>query len=225
VYERREDNNAIARVRGRHELDAFSVECNCLVWASILLDLTYQFVAREIQTRGEPIPPIPVLHFTRTMIAIVQDSNAEKAFLVEEWIDTDSDNSERPFIKYLNNRFPQPCLPCSASPKACEIAEFLAFSQHVQWVKSKFLAFTSDYQGAGELLTDPQITSDPYVTRPLSSIVFSAVNLFWYSTSVHGCLFGDGNLLIAFKEFRKNHACNHYCKFFGLRLDISPPSL
>ena len=162
VYERRENSNAIARVRGRHELSAFSVECNCLKWASILLDLTYQFITREIKTRGEPSRPIPALRFTRTMIAIVQDPSAEKAFLVEEWINTDK--GERPYIKYLNNRYPQSCVSHSAPPKAHEIAEFLTFAQHVQWEKTHFLAFTSDYQGSGELLTDPQITSDPYVS-------------------------------------------------------------
>jgi hypothetical protein len=95
------------------------------------------------------------------MIAIVQDSSIEKAFLVEEWIDTN--NGERPFIKYIDNRFPQPCVSLSAPPKACETADFLVFAQHVQWEKSLLSAFTSDYQGVGKLLTDPQITSNPYV--------------------------------------------------------------
>lgn len=163
VYRKRENSNVIARVKGRHELDAFSDECNCLRWASILLDLTYQFVARESKTRGalHPIPDIPTLRFTRTMIAIVQDLNIEKAFLVEEWINVNDD--EQPFVKYINNRFPQSSLSHLAPPKAHKIADFLIFAQHVQWEKSQFLVFTSDYQGAGELLTDPQIMSDPYV--------------------------------------------------------------
>jgi hypothetical protein len=159
VYERL-PNNAISRIRGRHELDAFSVECNCLRWASILLDITYQFVAREIDIRGEPPLPIPALRFTKIMIAVVQASS-EKAFLVEEWINTD--DGDQPFVKYINNQFPQSCIPYSASSNAREIAEFLCFAQHVQWEKSKYSVFTSDYQGAGNLLTDPQITSNPYV--------------------------------------------------------------
>lgn len=159
IYEMGQNSNAIGRVRGRHELDALSVECNLLRWASSLLDLTYQFVAREIKTRQGPAPPIPALRFTRTMIAIVQDPLLEKAFLVEEWIEVD--DSEYPFTKYLNNRFPQSCVGLLAPPTAHEVAEFLIFAQHVQWEKTGFSAFTSDYQGARHLLTDPQITSNP----------------------------------------------------------------
>ena len=83
----------------------------------------------------------------------------EKAFLVEEWIE--SDDRERPFTKYINNQFPQSCVTPSAPSKAHEIADFLVFCQHVQWEKTRFAAFISDYQGTGDLLTDPQITSNP----------------------------------------------------------------
>jgi len=83
----------------------------------------------------------------------------EKAFLVEEWIALD--NGEHLFIKYLGNHFPESCIPPTACPKAHNIAEFLVFAQHVQWEKSGGLVFTSDYQGAGGILTDPQITSNP----------------------------------------------------------------
>ncbi|KAJ7598200.1 hypothetical protein C8J56DRAFT_1038979 [Mycena floridula] len=37
------------------------------------------------------------------------------------------------------------------------IAAFLCFSQHVQYLKTGGLAYISDYQGASDLLTDPQI--------------------------------------------------------------------
>ncbi|KAF8494701.1 hypothetical protein F5888DRAFT_1716151 [Russula emetica] len=108
MYERKGNsgNGAISRLtlKGHLELDALLVECNCVRWASILMDLTYQFVARKVKTRGEPPYPIPTLRFTRVMIAHVHDLPAPKAFLVEEWISTD-DNNHR-FIKYLNNRVP-----------------------------------------------------------------------------------------------------------------------
>ncbi|KAJ7588447.1 hypothetical protein C8J56DRAFT_1080475 [Mycena floridula] len=38
-----------------------------------------------------------------------------------------------------------------------DIAAFLCFCQHVQYLKTDGLAYLSDYQGAGDLLTDPQI--------------------------------------------------------------------
>lgn len=214
VYERRRNSNAITRMDGRHELDALTVECNCVRWASIMLDLTYQFIAREIKTLGKPPYPIPVLRFTRVMIAIVQNYSKEKVFLVEEWIDTDG--SDHPFIKYLGNQYLQPCVSDDAPPEAHNIAKFLTFAQHVQWEKSQFSAFTSDYQGAGKLLTDPQITSNPYVSRiwrfTVELILLFARNL--------GIVFGDGNLQSAWNGFRTNHVCNSYCKFFGLTLDV-----
>jgi hypothetical protein len=219
MYERKgpgnSGNGAISRLKGHLELEALLVECNCLRWASILMDLTYQFVAREVKTRGEPPHPIPTLHFTRVMIALVRDLPTSKAFLVEEWINTD--DGDHRFVKYLNNRVPHHISDSvTQTPKAWEITNFLIFAQHVQWKKSQYLAFTSDYQGAGDFLTDPQVTSNPYVS--LVHISFSLSYL--YFISIHGKLFGDGNLPSTFKEFRSNHRCNHYCNFFDLTLDI-----
>jgi hypothetical protein len=153
------NHGGIGRMKGRHELQRLSDECNTLRWASILLDLTYQFIAREIKTRGQPIYPIPELRFTSVMIAIVQ--NPEKAYLVEEWIDTEYDKV--PFTKYINNNSAESLVPSSAPEAAHDTANFLVFAQHVQWEKTNFAAFTSDYQGAGALLTDPQIISNPHV--------------------------------------------------------------
>jgi len=161
VYERKEGSAAIVRLKGRDELEKLSAECNCLRWASILLDLTYQFINREVEKRGKLSLPIPILRFPCSMIAIVRDSSKEKVFLVEEWFDL---VDGPPFHKYLGNRFLEPCVPSTASPKAHQIADFLLFAQHVQWEKTGGLAFTSDYQGAGDILTDPQITSNPRIT-------------------------------------------------------------
>ena len=44
-------------------------------------------------------------------------------------------------------------------------------------------------------------------------------------TSAHGNLFGEGNLPIAFNQFRMLHHCNHFCVFFGLRLEAGHCSL
>jgi len=158
VFEKLPDGGII-RLKGRHELERLSVECNCLIWASLLLDLTYKFIDREAGRWGDLSRPIPTLRFTRSMIVIVRESTMEKAFLIEEWLDPDDE--ERPFVKYLGNRFLEPCVPSTAPTRAHEIAEFLSFAQHVQWQKTSGLAFTSDYQGAGEVLTDPEITSNP----------------------------------------------------------------
>jgi hypothetical protein len=162
VYESKEDDaTRIIRLRGREELEKLSVECNCLRWASILLDLTYQFVNREVKKKGKPSLHIPELRFTRTMIAIVRQHSKQKVFLVEEWLDLGVDGHR--FQKYLSNHFSRSCVPHTAAPEAHTIAEFLIFAQHVQWEKTGCLAFISDYQGAGDLLTDPQITSNMWV--------------------------------------------------------------
>ena len=164
---RERSNGSIARVPGREELGAFLVECNSLRWASILLDMTYQFIEDEMERRGKPDLkyPIPELRFVRAMVAIVMGSSPsdQKVFFVEEWIEN-SDGDEPDllqFRKYVNNRIHSSCLPLSASAREESIAYFLLFSQHVQWQKSKMEAFVSDYQGAGRLLTDPQITTNP----------------------------------------------------------------
>lgn len=160
VYESKEDDaTRIIRLKGREELEKLSVECNCLRWASILLDLTYQFIDREVKKKGKPPLDIPELRFARTMIAIVRQHSKQKVFLVEEWLDLGVDGDA--FQKYLSNRFSKSCVSRTAAPEVQTIAEFLIFAQHVQWEKTGGLAFISDYQGAGNLLTDPQITSNP----------------------------------------------------------------
>jgi len=161
IYRQR-SNGAISRVSGREELGAFVVEFNCVRWASILLDMTYQFVAREIVKRGEPPYPIPELWYTRAMVAIVL-GDSEKAFIVEELIYTNEGEGEPQFRKYINNRDPKSLLKISEPDKAHSITYFLLFSQHFQWQKTHVGAFVSDYQGAGGLLMDPQITSNWYV--------------------------------------------------------------
>ena len=113
------------------------------------------------------------------MIALVRNLSTPKAFLVEEWINTD--NGNRQFIKYLNNRVPHHISDSvPQAPKAWEITDFLIFAQHIQWKKSHYLAFTSDYQGAGDLLTDPQIMSNLYVSLVY---VFYSIILILYQHS------------------------------------------
>jgi hypothetical protein len=162
VYKSKEDDaTCIIRLKGREELKKLSIKCNCLQWASILLDLTYQFINCEVKKKGKPPLNIPELHFACAMIAIVRQQSKQKAFLVEEWLDLGIDGHA--FQKYLTNHFLKSCVSYTAAPKVHTIAEFLIFAQHVQWEKTSGLAFISDYQGASNILTDLQITSNPQV--------------------------------------------------------------
>ena len=121
------------------------------------------------------------MHFVEAALAIeqVEDGKDARVFLLEEVIGKD----EGRFWKYMNNVSPIP--PQFADKKDEERAQFLAFTQHVQYFKMKKLAFVSDYQGkwlhqviscssnrlligmmllgGNTLLSDPQIVTDRYL--------------------------------------------------------------
>ncbi|KAE9393105.1 hypothetical protein BT96DRAFT_752565, partial [Gymnopus androsaceus JB14] len=122
------------------------VEMNCLGWGNSLLCMVYDFIGEK------PTISVPYLRFVGAGLAIAQNPDRD-TFLVEELID------KTPFVKYINNDSAKPC-DFLDTERSC-IARFLAFSQHVQWMKTKGLVYVSDYQGSGVLLTDPQI-----ITRP-----------------------------------------------------------
>lgn len=131
-------SGAISRLRGNERYRMLLQEVNCLDWAAILLDLTYQFINGAVTTHGEPNGGIPELRFVRVMLA--KDTEDDKHFLVEEWIDGN-------FVKYINNGRADSCVPHDAPKAVHRIAEFLSFAQHVQYRETKGLAYTSDYQG------------------------------------------------------------------------------
>ncbi|KAJ7222040.1 hypothetical protein C8J57DRAFT_1536430 [Mycena rebaudengoi] len=76
-------------------------------------------------------------------------------------------------------------------------ADFLSFTQHVQYWTTYKLAFVSDYQGGNTLLTDPQILTAAEV----------------------GPVFADGNVASGFASFELDHQCNDFCRFFQLPTD------
>ena len=197
IYEKRgPEGEKIGRVPGQYEADALSVECNVLQWAAILLDMTYQFIDREIAVKGEPRRQIPRLQFTRTMVALVKTVEKEKAFLVEEWINTDEvDNI---YTKYITNHHSVSALPFTTPQHMHNIAAFLVFAQHMQWQKTHQLTFTADYQGAGLLLSDPQVISKPYVN--IMQLIPPLLTLL--PASIKGKnLFSDSNLQSTFYDF------------------------
>ncbi|KAJ7630219.1 hypothetical protein FB45DRAFT_832782 [Roridomyces roridus] len=130
-------------------------ELNLLGWGDTMMDLVYVFMERSESELGRPPFEIPVMRFVSAGLAISQ-SNQQEAFMVEEWIDPET---QGPFVKYIHNN--------SGRPRDFERAdhqiraEFLSFCQHVQYFKTNGAAYISDFQGGLELLTDPQIISDP----------------------------------------------------------------
>ncbi|KAH7909103.1 hypothetical protein BJ138DRAFT_1011500 [Hygrophoropsis aurantiaca] len=143
-------------------------EIKCLKWAIALMRLVYDFIDAELQVRtGMPFE-IPQVRFVEAALATTTDQfKGATTYLVEEMIDEKTDGK---FVKYISNEraAPRPL----ADPESVRIADFLAFAQHVQYRKTKKLAFVSDFQGGRTLLTDPQIITAPYVQTLLQVVIF-----------------------------------------------------
>ncbi|CAK5276740.1 unnamed protein product [Mycena citricolor] len=149
---------------------------------------------------GAPPDDLPIfdIRFVEAGIAMVHEaaaagsssktmSSLRRTYLLEELIGTGK------FVKYINNNSATPV--ASLSPDRRSLAEFLCFTQHVQYEQTDGLVFLSDLQGSGALLTDPQIMTSP---------------------SLDGGLFGGGNYGKFFEQFPEQHVCSRYCEFFKL---------
>ncbi|KAI6000407.1 hypothetical protein F5J12DRAFT_724114, partial [Pisolithus orientalis] len=113
------------------------------------------------------------------------------AYLVEELIHTSSDDE---FVKYIHNSNVAPCFLLDT--KAEEIADFLAFTQHIQYIMTGGQVYISDYQGKLLLLTDLQILTHPDVAEGRR-------------------LFGEGNVEKGVALFENQHICNLFCRWEG----------
>ncbi|KAG1737449.1 hypothetical protein EDB19DRAFT_1636975, partial [Suillus lakei] len=127
-------------------------EANVLYWAKALLGLIYNIIDCAVAGASEPLPfNIPHVHFVEASLALsyYQDSSkpASKAtsacagFLLKEVIN----GGDEDFIKYIHNMDPNPLL--NPDEFEYDFALFLAFTQHVQYVKTDGLVFISNYQG------------------------------------------------------------------------------
>ncbi|KAJ7438149.1 MHCK/EF2 kinase, partial [Mycena latifolia] len=168
-----------------------TMELRCLIWGHVLLYIVYDFIRRFIREHGPPKFKIPEMRFVKAGLVFVQgQGKPDDLFLIEERI---CEKTEGKFRKYINNRAAIPSHFTDADDQ--ESAEFLAFAQHFQYLRTFKMAFTSDYQGGKTLLTDPQIMSSP---------------------SAGTQLFADGNVKSGFQSFEADHKCTKFCTFFGL---------
>jgi hypothetical protein len=164
-------------------------------------------IATFITHNSAPPFEIPQMRFVRAALAILANETHD-TYMIEEIID---DAAEGQFVKYIGNSSAKP-LKNLTGDEAYR-AQFLAFSQHVQYIKTKGLAFIADYQGTlsprsryartthhwtggKSLLTDPQIITGEDT----------------------GHVFSEGNLLSTHLLFPEEHDCNMFCKFFRLGL-------
>ena len=136
---------SITTHEGEKQFQNLMMEVSCLVWAQALLDIVYDFVKEETEDIMKIPSNIPQFCFVNTAIAIEQSSSIsvkKTTFLLKEVIDKDT---EGPFRKYLNNISPEPLVMETKEDE--KRAKFLAFSQHVQYWKTKKQVFVSNYQG------------------------------------------------------------------------------
>lgn len=136
---------------GEYQLCYLILELKCLIWGSALLKLVYAFIDKFLegeQLHIDSLPvKVPVMRFVSAGIAVEQlsagsGSGANRVFLVEESI---GGGTEGKFRKYMSNVLTQSF--AFQDEEDQNTADFLKFSQHVQYWKTKGLAFVSDYQG------------------------------------------------------------------------------
>lgn len=125
----------VASYTGKMQAKELSSEVQCLVWARPLLQLAYNYVDNV----GHPPPfHLPQLRFVEAYLASEQNAG-HSVYLIEERIPGQ-------YRKYINNDVAQP-LSQLKDEASVELAEFLAFTQHVQHWKTRQMAFVTDYQG------------------------------------------------------------------------------
>ncbi|KAI5994854.1 hypothetical protein EDC04DRAFT_2586134, partial [Pisolithus marmoratus] len=120
-------------------------EANALYWVKALLRMMYWFIDHAIEAAQEPPPfKIPHLCFVDTGAGQPVKSNGTMnvAYLIEELIPVSADDE---FVKYIHNDDVAPCFLLDMNDEG--IADFLAFTQHVQYVKMGRQVYILDYQG------------------------------------------------------------------------------
>jgi hypothetical protein len=104
------------------------------------MELVYDFITSFTMEHGSPPFSIPMMRFVRSALAIADETY--DTYLLEEVID---DSSNGNFIKYIGNGSVQPL--DFLEGEEVHRGEFLSFCQHMQYVKTKSLAFVADFQG------------------------------------------------------------------------------
>lgn len=142
----------IARYTAKTELIKMIDEGNIMYWSNSLIDFTYAFIDNTVTTSDIPPPfSIPRFRFVHAGLAVVHDQSGSapastsvsmrRVYLVEEFIN----EKEEPFVKYIHNGHAVPII--EQDDPFYELAQFLSFTQHVQYSKSGEQVYISDLQG------------------------------------------------------------------------------
>ena len=124
------------------QAELLTMEMNCSRWAKALMGMVYDFVRVGIALDGPPPQPIPTMSFVTASLAI-GTKEPHDTFLLEDVIDIRKDGK---FVKYISNNSAKPIVFENDKDRT-QIAEFLAFCQHVQYRNTRKMAFVSDFQG------------------------------------------------------------------------------
>jgi len=131
--------------------------------------MTYEFIDHAVDSATEP-PPFNIPHLCfmdaglllaySNALATTKDGGlllvktstiVSMMYLGKELIPIPSDGED--FVKYIRNGDAAPC--DLLDPDAENIAQFLAFTQHIQYVKTGGHVYISDYQGIFVLILEP----------------------------------------------------------------------
>ena len=126
------------------------------------MGIVYSFIDEHQMTCSPTQFPIPEMVFVKSALAIAETD--QEVFLLEEVI---NDVVERPFIKYIGNGSVR--LFDFLNGEELHRGKFLSFCQHVQFLKTKGLAFVSDFQGRFK-----HMKSDQFLT-----CCFKVDNIYW----------------------------------------------
>ncbi|KAF5343328.1 hypothetical protein D9758_014197 [Tetrapyrgos nigripes] len=148
-YHRNEQTGELMNFDSGHQISELSRELNCLLWGKVMLGLVYQFIQRrDVELGTTPSFPIPHLRFVNAALVIGKRTDGEQSvYMMEEIVGGAHGWS---FYKYICNGTASPLIDMGTDQAA-----------HVQFVETDGLAYTSDFQGDGNLLTDPQILTKP----------------------------------------------------------------
>ena len=135
------------------QVTKLSSEINCLRWASALMGLVYELIAEHVKSKGNPPFNIPTMRFVQTGLAVAEGDH-RNTYMIEEVINEAVDGQ---FVKYIGNGSAIPYT--FADRAAAHRSDFLAFCQHVQYSKTKGLAFVGDFQGTYYTCLYMRITS------------------------------------------------------------------
>jgi hypothetical protein len=125
------------------QLKELGGEIRNMAWAHCFTLMVYEYINRVLASKPdgwEPKFAVPQVWFVWCALAIEQGSGDNNVFMLEERI------SGGEFVKLIHNGSAK-LRRIGLSEDERIVASFLAFSQHVQFIKTSGLAFISDYQG------------------------------------------------------------------------------